>query len=200
MSHNTWIHRLARVGVRPLVKTRVTPNHVTTLRVVTGLAAAAAFAVGTAEWRAWGGGIFILSMVLDRADGELARLADKTSPGGHRYDLVSDAVCNALLFVGIGIGLRDGAFGVWAVSMGLIAGAAIAAILALTLQMEAVRGERAAELTGAAGFDPDDAMLIVPLLVWAGWTEQMLAAACAGAPAFAIAMYVMIRRRRERRD
>ena len=96
MSHNTWIHRIARVGVRPLVGTPVTPNHLTTLRLVTGLAAAGAFATGIPEWRAWGGVIFVVSMFLDRADGELARLGGKTSPWGHKFDLVSDAVCNAL--------------------------------------------------------------------------------------------------------
>ncbi len=195
MSHNTWIHRLARVGVRPLVKTRVTPNHLTTVRLITGLAAAAAFAAGTPDWRAWGGGIFVLSMVLDRADGELARLSGKTSLWGHKYDLISDALCNALVFVGIGIGLRDGAFGTWAALMGLAAGTAITAILLLTLKMEQLKGERAAELAGAAGFDPDDAMLAVPLLVWAGWAEQMIVAACIGAPVFALGMYLAMRRR-----
>lgn len=195
MSHNTWIHRVVRVGVRPLVGTRITPNHLTTLRVVTGLAAAGAFAIGSPEWRAWGGAIFIVSMFLDRADGELARLGGKTSPWGHKFDLVSDSACNALLFVGIGIGLRDGAFGAWATLMGLIVGGAISAILLLTLKIEALNGERAAELAGTAGFDPDDAILAVPVLDWIGWTEPMLVAASIGAPAFALYMYVTIRRR-----
>ena len=50
MSHVTWVHKAARWCVRPLVSTRVTPNHITTVRLLTGLAAAVAFAVGEQEW------------------------------------------------------------------------------------------------------------------------------------------------------
>ncbi len=198
MSHNTLIHRIVRVGVRPLVGTAVTPNHLTSLRLVTGLAAAAAFAVGSDELRAWGGGIFVVSLALDRADGELARLGGKTSAWGHKYDLYADSLCNALAFVGLGVGLRDGAFGPWAALMGLVAGAAVAAILWLILRMEALEGERAGELPSAAGIDPDDAVLLVPLLVWLGWAEGLIVAACIGAPAFALFIYLMYRRRLRR--
>ena len=198
MSHNTWIHRIVRVGVRPLVDTPVSPNHVTTLRLATGLAATAAFAVGDPAWRAWGGALFVVSVLLDRADGELARLADKRSPWGHKYDLVADSVCNAIVFPGIGVGLRDGSLGGWAALMGLGAGVAVAAILWLTLRLEARDGARAAELGSAAGFDADDAILVVPLLVWAGWSEALIVASGIGAPAFALFMLVKFRARLRR--
>ena len=199
MSHNTLLHRMVRLGVKPLVGTAVTPNHVTTLRLITGLGAFAAFAAGSDEWRAWGGAIFVLSLLLDRADGELARLGGVTSAWGHKYDLFADSLCNALAFVGLGIGLRDGAFGAWAAAMGLAAGAAIAAIMLLVVRMEALEGERAGELGSAAGLDPDDAMLLVPLFVWLGWADAMIAAAAAAAPLFAVFMYVRYRRRPRRR-
>lgn len=195
MSHNTWIHRVVRHGVRPLVGSRITPNHLTGLRLVTGIAATAAFAVGTPGWRAWGGAIFLVSLLLDRADGELARLGGKTSPWGHKFDLVSDAFCNAVVFVGIGFGLRYGDFGLWATAMGALAGAAIVTILWLTLRIEAARGERAGEIKGVAGFDPDDAMFVVPPIIWAGWPEALLVAAAIGAPVFAGVMYAILRRR-----
>ncbi len=195
MSHNTLLHRVVRLGVKPLVGTAVTPNHVTTLRLITGLGAFAAFAAGSDVWRACGGAIFVLSLLLDRADGELARLGGVTSAGGHKYDLFADSLCNALAFVGLGIGLRDGAFGAWAAAMGLAAGVAITAILLLIVRMEALEGERAGELGSAAGLDADDAMLLVPLFVWLGWADAMIAAAAAGAPLFAVFMYVRYRRR-----
>ena len=195
MSHNTLLHRVVRLGVEPLVGTAVTPNHLTTLRLITGLGAAAAFAVGSDEWRAWGGAIFVFSLLLDRADGELARLGGITSAWGHKYDLFADSLCNALAFVGLGIGLRDGAFGAWATAMGLAAGAAVAAILLLVVRLEALEGERAGELGDVAGFDPDDGMLFVPLLVWLGWADVMIAAAAVGAPLFAVFMYARYRRR-----
>ena len=182
MSHDTWIHRTARVVARPLAKTPITPNQVTTLRLAVGLAAAAAFAQGDPGWRHWGAGIFLLSMFLDRLDGELARIAGKSSPWGHSYDLASDTLCNALAFVGLGVGLRSGAFGDWAPAMGLAAGLAIAAILWLVVRMEALYGARAGELGARAGFDPDDGLLVVPALIWLGL-----------APAFAIYMAVRFR-------
>ena len=73
MSHNTWIHKIARATiVRPLAKTAVTPNQVTTVRIIAGIAAAGALAVGDASWSIVGGWLFMLSMLLDRADGDLA--------------------------------------------------------------------------------------------------------------------------------
>ncbi len=188
MSHNTWIHRAARVVARPLARTPATPNQVTTLRLAAGLAAAAALGQGEADWRHWGAGIFILGLFLDRLDGELARLGGKTSPWGHRYDLFSDTLCNALAFLGLGIGLRAGEFGAWAPAMGLVAGLAIAAILWLVVRMESLHGVRAGELGSSAGFDPDDGLIAVPILVWLGLSDWLLAAACLGAPAFAIYM------------
>ncbi len=195
MNGNSWNHRLARVYVRPLVGTRVTPNHITTLRLLTGLAASAVLAVGDPTWSIWGGVLWLVSAQLDRADGELARLADKRSPGGHNYDLAADSLCNSVIFLGLGYGLRHGDFGLWATAMGLVAGAAVAAILALTLRLEALEGARAAELGSAAGFDADDAILLVPVLVWLGLSQWLIAAAAIGAPAFALYMVVKFRAR-----
>jgi phosphatidylglycerophosphate synthase len=200
MSHDTWIHRIVRVGVRPLVRTPVTPNQITTLRLAAGLAAAAALAHGGESWRAWGAGIFVLAMLLDRADGELARLSGRTSPWGHTYDLVSDALCTALAFFALGIGLRGGSFGAWAPVMGLAAGLAVAAVLWLVMRLEERHGARAGELGSTAGFDPDDALLAVPVAVWLGLSDWLLAAACIGAPAFAVFMLVRFRGRLARRE
>lgn len=187
MSHNTWIHRIARaVVVRPLATTPVTPNQVTAARLGAGLAAAAMLAVGRAPWPDIAAGAFVLAMVLDRADGDLARMTGKTSPRGHVYDLVADALCNALIFLALGVGLRDGAFGPWAAPMGALAGLAIVAILGMVVRIEAANGARAAELGAAAGFDPDDAMLIVPVAVWLGGSTILLGAAAVGAPLFAL--------------
>lgn len=189
MSHNTWIHRLVRLGVRPLAATPVAPNHLTTLRLLTGLGAGALFAAGGAAALAWGAGLFVLSMLLDRADGELARLSGKKSAFGHKYDLVADGVCNSLAFVGLGFGLRTGTLGPWAVPMGVLAGLAIAATFYLLWRWEAITGEAVAPLGGAAGFDPDDALLLVPLLLWLGFAEYLLAAAAIAAPVFAVGFY-----------
>ena len=187
MSHNTWFHKVARVAVvTPLAKTPVTPNHLTFVRLAAGLAAAGALAVGEETWRHWGAGLFVLSMLMDRADGDLARLTGRTSPWGHKLDLITDALCNTLIFVGLGIGLRGSEFGGWAIPMGLLAGGAVALILFLVLRIEALEGARAAEIGYVAGFDPDDAIIAVPVALWLGWAEGLLVAASIGAPAFAV--------------
>ncbi len=195
MSHNTWIHKIARATiVRPLAKTPVTPNQVTTVRLVAGVGASMAVAQGSVEWANYGAVLFILSMLLDRADGDLARMTGRTSPGGHTYDLFADAFCNALIFVGLGIGLRAGEFGLWAIPMGMLAGAAVATILMLVIRIESLQGARAAEIGGVFGFDPDDAMLAIPLAILLGWSEGLLIAAVIGAPAFALFFLFLFRK------
>jgi phosphatidylglycerophosphate synthase len=195
ISHDTWLHRIARAAiVRPVVGTRVEPNHLTTLRLATGIAAAGAFAVGETPWPELGGGVFLLSMLLDRADGDLARMTGKTTPGGHTYDLIVDAVANAVAFLGLGFGLRSGGYGPAAALMGLAAGAAVLGVLWLTLRVERAAGQRAAEPKGLAGFDADDLMLAVPLAAWLDWREPVLLGAAVGAPLFLVSFAWRFRR------
>jgi phosphatidylglycerophosphate synthase len=178
------LHRIARVGVRPLVGTRATPNHLTTARLACGLAAAGAFAAGTDGWTLAGAAIFILAMLLDRADGELARLSGATSPGGHLYDLLADGMSNAAAFIGIGIGLSQagGVFGPVALPLGIVAGLAAAFAEILVIRMDALGIHPTHELGGVRGFDPDDAMVIVPVAVAVGLGGPLLVAAAVGGP------------------
>jgi len=182
------------VGVRPLRHTAVTPNQITALRLATGLAAAAAFAAGVAPWPLVGAGLFLLSMLLDRADGELARLTGRTSRWGHVFDLVADCLCNALAFIGIGFGLWRTGAGLWSVPVGIAAGIGVAVILWLVMRVEQFAGERAAELGARGGFDPDDAIAIVPVAVVFGGQMPLLVAAAVGAPLFALYMLWRFRR------
>lgn len=184
---STYVHALARWLIRPLVHTSVQPNQITTVRLLTGFLAAGMFAVGEAKWNLWGGLMFILSAVLDRADDELARIANRKSRAGHIYDLASDAICNAAAFVGIGIGLRQGPAGAWAVALGLSAGLGIGLIFVLIALVENAKKDGQAVFNGRAGIDPDDGLLLLGPIAWFGVTPLwwLLVAASAGAPAFA---------------
>lgn len=182
--------------VKPLIPTPVRPNHLTAVRLACGLAAAAAFAVGESPWVHAGAALFVVSMLLDRADGDLARLTGRTSRGGHLFDLVADATSNALAFVGIGVGLMGSGLGMWAPVLGVAAGVGIAVVLVAVLGIQAREGTGAAGSPTAAGFDADDAMLAVPVAVWLGWREELLVAAAIGAPAFALLFLVLHLRRR----
>jgi phosphatidylglycerophosphate synthase len=186
MSHNTWIHRLVQPMVRPLVGSAVSPNHITTLRLASGLGAAAACAEGSSIWLDIGGGLFIISMLLDRADGILARLSGKMSKFGHYFDLISDSVCTAAIFIGLGIGLSVGALGGWTILMGLMAGLSVVFILGVVMWAEGQKGQRAAELRSVAGFDAEDSTILIPIFVWLGWGPQLLYVSATVTPIFAL--------------
>lgn len=198
MSHDTWLHRAVRGMVRPLSDTPVTPNHLTTARLMTGIGAAAGFASGIPLWTWVGAGCFLLSMLFDRADGELARISGKSSHFGHYYDIVSDAVCDVAVLAGVGIGLRDGVFGAWAIPMGIAAGLCVAWIFLMIMRMERHQGQGSGAFSASFGFDPDDAMVLIPLAMVAGLGELLLLAAVICAPGAAYAVYVNFRRRRVR--
>ena len=180
--------------VRPLAATSLTPNQVTTLRLLIGFAAALAVSVGSGPWPHVGGLLFAVSVALDRLDGELARLTGQTSQWGHRYDLVSDAAVNMAIFIGLAFGVRDGTFGQWAIPMGFAAGLSVVLIQWKVMRVEAQTGEHnSAQLQSFAGFDADDAILVVPLAVWAGGMEPLLAAAAIAAPIFALLFFLKFR-------
>ena len=191
MSHNTWIHVLVRNSVvKPLARTSVSPNQLTALRFFTGVAAAMCVAVGP-QWHAIGGVVFSVSVLLDRVDGDLARLTKSTSHFGHQFDMISDAVCNFLILLGLGIGLRNGYFGTWSTLMGGVAGASVIAILWIVMKMEGINGERAAELPNFSGFDADDAVILIPIFLWLGYAEELLFTSCIIAPLVSILYLVM---------
>jgi archaetidylinositol phosphate synthase len=184
MSHNTWVHRIVRPVVRPLVVSRVTPNHLTALRLLTGIAAALLLAGGASLWSDIGAAIFLLSFLLDRADGELARQSGRISSGGHRFDLCADYSANILIFLGMGVGMEDGALGSIAPALGAVAGAAIAMVFWIVSRVERIEGT--AGFPSAKGFDPDDGMIFIPLAIWLGAEPYILCAAAIGAPAFLV--------------
>jgi archaetidylinositol phosphate synthase len=180
----TWVHWLARGAIRPLIHTPVTPNHLTTVRLLTGIGAAACFALDAYLWTVWGGVLFMFSAFLDRADGELARLSGQLTAGGYRYDLGCDLVVNVLLFLGIGLGLRDGPLGFWAPLLGGVAGLAVGAIFWLVVRLEALNAFSAPAFDSTAGFDPDDFLFLVGPIAWLDGLFPLLIAASVGAPLF----------------
>ena len=195
ISHNTWIHRMVRVGVSPLVDTPITPNHLTTLRLVTGIGAAIAFAAGTEDARLIGAAIMTVSLFLDRADGELARQSGKTSKAGHRYDLISDGLSNGVVFMGMGIGLTDSILGLWALALGLVTGGAAIAGELLLMRLDTLGLQNTAQMGGWWGFDPDDGMFLVPLAVALGFAFQLLVVASVGAVIAALVFLILLWRR-----
>jgi phosphatidylglycerophosphate synthase len=203
-ANRPWDARLARRLVAPLVHSWVTPNHLTTLRLVVGLAAAAAFMPGSYGWSNIAALLLILSNFLDHTDGELARMSGKTSRIGHLYDLASDAVVTILLFIAIGVGVaaKPGAdLGLPPAILGLVAGTAIALIFYLRMRIEEMLGKTATQQPSLGGFETEDVLYLLPLATLSNALVPMLLAAAICAPLFAIWVVIDYQRvlRRDRR-
>jgi phosphatidylglycerophosphate synthase len=200
-----WDARLARWLVTPLVDTRITPNHLTTLRLLIGVSCAIAFAVGGYHFANIGALLLVLSNFVDHTDGELARISGKTSRFGHFYDLACDALVTIALFVGIGMGVAAthgplNAAGIqintrW---LGWMAGIAVALIFFLRMQIEEREGKAGTKQASIVGFETEDVLYLMPVVTLFNGTQGFLVAASIGAPLFAlwvIVDYVRVLRR-----
>jgi phosphatidylglycerophosphate synthase len=199
-----WDARLARRLVTPLIHSWVTPNHLTTLRLAVGLAAAAAFIPGSYVWSNLAALLLIVSNFLDHTDGELARMSGKTSRIGHIYDLASDAVVTILLFIAIGIGVaaRPGIeLGFPPAILGLVAGTAVALIFYLRMRIEELLGKGATQQASLGGFETEDVLYLFPLATLSNALVPTLLAAAVCAPLFAVWVVIDYQRllRRDRR-
>jgi len=191
----SWSHRLALVFVRPLADTAITPNHLTTLRLITGLAACYCFAIGDREMVIWGGWIWVLSAFLDRADGELARVSGKTSPWGHRFDMFCDSTITSLFFVAAGVGLRSTELGGWAIVMGVAGGLGVLVAGYYAEQIDKQNADPADRAyPGFAGFDFDDVLYLFAGVAWLDLFLPFVVGASLGAPAFALLTWYRWRR------
>ncbi len=222
MSQDTLLHRLVRPLVRPLARTPVRPDHLTMLRAATGLAAAGLFLRGGPGAIDAGAALLVASCLLDRGDGELARLTGHFSGHGRRWDLMADCGVDALVFAGLGGGAWA-RLGGWGPLLGLSAALAVvmlfrqlhgaepAAVPGPTLPAtpgrdpRATQGSRAvsSRRTAAGGrtargrrvaVDPDDAMLGVPLLLWAVGPVPVLLLAGILTPLAVVGVWVASRR------
>ncbi|MEX3918128.1 CDP-alcohol phosphatidyltransferase family protein [Paraburkholderia sp. BR10872] len=200
----TWDARAARWLVTPLVPTRVTPNHLTTLRLLIGVAGGFFLARGDFLHVNIGAFLIVLSNFVDHTDGELARIGGKTSRIGHFYDLAADALVTVLLFLGMGYGLgvvaaHTGAE--WHVPpavLGGIAGVAVAVIFFLRMRIEEIAGKAGTQQAFAGGFETEDVLYLLPLVTLTGVVSPFIIAASIGAPLFAIWVvldYVRVTRR-----
>jgi archaetidylinositol phosphate synthase len=186
MIGTSWTHLIARRLVRPLIGTWVRPNHLTTLRLLSGLAACASFALGTEAGMWWGGWLWLASAFLDRADGELARIGNMMSPGGHIYDYYVDNLVNVLFFVAIGFGLRSSWLGTWAIPLGLVSGVALLFCNLFSEWLERRSPPDTRAYAGKWGFDPDDALYLMGPLAWLGWLSPILVGAAIGTTAIMV--------------
>lgn len=196
-----WDARLARRLVGPLSNSWVTPNHLTTVRLLVGLAAAVAFVPGAYIWSNVGAMLLVVSNFLDHCDGELARITGKSTRAGHVYDLASDALVTIVVFIAIGVGVRlKMVLPVPPVLLGCVAGCAIALIFYLRMQIEDRLGKAGAQQASVGGFETEDVLYLLPLATLWDRTASLLIAAAAGAPLYAAWVVFEFRRVMQRQQ
>jgi archaetidylinositol phosphate synthase len=196
--NQTYAHALARIFVRPMIGTWVRPNHLTVLRLIVGLAACALLAVGSRSAAAWSGVLWIVTCVLDRADGELARMGDLRSESGKLLDYYSDMILDALWFLSAGVGLRHGWLGDTAVPLGLLTSGSMLLCIWYAEMFERLSGPGIKAWTGAQRFHPDDALFLLAPLAWLNLVAPVLVASSICTPIIAIVLvvrYLALKRR-----
>jgi len=85
--------------VRVLLRTGITPNTITTVGAVLIGLAAVAYGYGHMHW---GGGLLLVSGILDTLDGSVARLGHRATKWGAFYDSTLDRIGDGALFIGLG--------------------------------------------------------------------------------------------------
>jgi len=98
-----YLHRpLAARVVSLLVPTPITPNQVTIVSGLFGLAAGVAIALGgrNPSWLLWGGLLLFVSVILDCCDGQLARARAISSTTGAIVDGLTDYVVGISIAIG----------------------------------------------------------------------------------------------------
>jgi phosphatidylglycerophosphate synthase len=159
------------VLIRPFAGTSLHPNAVTTLSFVFGLASAYLFAFAVESMAGWAALLFMLAVLTDHADGELARMTGKTSKLGHRLDYIVGTLNYAALFIGLGIGLSYGAMGREELVLGLTVGIANPVICALRLTMDIRHGGEAVAHPEMGGFELEDFIYLIGPITWLGGIE-----------------------------
>jgi archaetidylinositol phosphate synthase len=173
MKNLPYDQRIARILVRPLVNSPVTPNHLTTLTLILALAGAGLMTTADAQLLNWGAGLFALARFLDHFDGELARQKNLKSRLGYFYDYVAGTLSYGALFFCTGVGLNHRGLELWALLLGTAG--AITAILSMWINLDIDKiqgGDETIEgvgYPGFAGFELEDGIYLIAPVTWAGF-------------------------------
>ena len=197
---NSWSHRIVRPLARPLIRLGVTPNQITGFHLGLGLGIIAAMVWGTPQANLWAGVAWLVACLLDRLDGEVARIGNMTSAAGHRFDDFVDTTLSSLYVLGLGLGLRDAPHGWVAVAAG-----ALACIAQFTLNRVAEDFDSHAEgddkiLASRWGFDADDGLYLLGPLLWFPAPVRMAAAVLAALATTGFLLLFLRRLARQRRE
>lgn len=135
--------RCSRWLTRLLIRLPVTPNQVTLVSLALGLGAAWMLWSATPVSALAGLILYMLAVVVDHSDGEVARLTFQESAFGQRLDFSVDTAIHAALVLGMGVTAGHVGGSVMVVAgAGAASGVILSALFARFLPEEAARDER----------------------------------------------------------
>ncbi len=130
---------------RRLVRTRATPNQITTANLLLGLMCGFFAAIGGYVPFLASGILFHLTSVFDGIDGEMAKLTFRESRSGQWFDTISDNVTFLVFFIGLTIGVRRSGLPDFYFISGLV-GFGVAFISLANLYMYLIRYKKSGSL------------------------------------------------------
>ena len=182
--------RLAGWLVKPLSRSLITPNQITSLTLLLALIAAILFATGDEAYSHWAAGLFVLARFFDHFDGELARLRGTVSEFGFYFDYIAGGLSYAALFVGLGVGQAQGELGIWAIALGFIGASAAIISLYSNLGIDRLSDDigtgEAVGYPGFAGFELEDGIYLIAPITWLGLLTPFFVVAGIGATVYCL--------------
>lgn len=195
-----------------LARFSVTPNQMTIVSALVGLAAAPFFLSASPVWQTAGAVLFLAHSILDGCDGELARLKFQESRWGGILDFWVDNVVHAAIFGCMAIGWSNSIGAGWPIALGVAAviGTLGSAGFVYWRVMRPKRGDGplyvsvSNQPSGALTALMDslsrrDFIYLVLLLSLPGKAAWFLAMAAVGAPVFFILLLVIASKDRRAR-
>ena len=98
------IRHISRPISKILIRTPITPNHITTMSLIFGIIGSLLFISSKPEDKILGSLAFVVSYIFDNCDGEVARYKNLTSNFGEKFDTFVDWVVHTLLYAALGYG------------------------------------------------------------------------------------------------
>jgi len=120
--YSTFVVRpMSRRVTAVALRLGLTPNVVTVVSLLIGLAAAWCFALGSYGWLLAGAVLLQVSLVVDCVDGEVARYTRRFSALGGWLDAVGDRVKEFAVYAGLAAGVLRGGDDVWWLASAVLA-------------------------------------------------------------------------------
>ncbi|TKG96957.1 CDP-alcohol phosphatidyltransferase family protein [Puteibacter caeruleilacunae] len=98
---------LAFLFIKSIYRTTITPNQITMIGVLFGVAGGVILSMGNTDLFVYAALLFVIFNVLDCSDGQLARLKGNGTPLGRILDGIADYIVSASAYIGLGIGVAN---------------------------------------------------------------------------------------------